>query len=122
MLITCFLLLGSLAFSQVNITPQFNNDERTREAIFFIVDLKLSEDAQKLDDFLMSFDGKVVSVNIDLPSQMCVMDVKNIDNENLEEIIYQAGFKGILKSSIPPAGFKYVYNPDGTWKLKEIEL
>lgn len=119
-LFTCFLFLGNMVFSQINPSPQFNNDERTREAIFFIVDLKLYEDAQKLDNYLMSFEGKIVTVNIDLSTQMCVMDVKDIDNINLEELIFQAGFKGIVRPSLPPTGFKYVYNPDGTWKLKEI--
>lgn len=119
-LITCFLFLGNLVFSQVNISPQYNNEERTREAIFFITNLENNEDVEKLDNYLSSFDGKISTVNIDLATQMCVMDVKNIDDINLEELIFQAGYKGLIKSSIPPLGFKYVYNADGTWKLKEL--
>lgn len=118
-LTTLFLVSGLVGFTQVNIGPQFNV-ERTREAIFFIEDLSTVDDAATLKKYLEKFEGKIEMVNIDLSTQMCILEVLSIDNQNLEELIFQAGFKGFPKTELPPVGFKYVYNPDGTWKLKEL--
>lgn len=117
------LLVGFLfheTTAQVVNIPVFNNTNKTREAIFFIYELNSSNDVQTLDNYLSTFEGKIESIQIDLVTQMCILEVKSIDNENLEQIIFQAGFKSFLKSELPPAGYKYVYNEDGTWKLKEI--
>ncbi len=113
------LFIGGNSKAQVNATP-INNQERTRDVYFFIIDLDNASEVAIIENHLSRYDKKIVSYSVDVTTQMCTLSVKEAQNEDLKEVIFQSGFKGILKTELPPSGFKYVYNPDGSWKLKEI--
>jgi hypothetical protein len=99
-----------------NIQLQVN----TRTVYLFISDLQNSSDANIVDTYLETFDGKIFSANTTVNNKMCVVKLKNMNDHDLVELVLQKGFTAFIKSEMPPAGFQYVYNPDGTWKLKEL--
>lgn len=119
------MVLGFL-FLQINSSAQAfhgqNNNQqgRTRTVYFFIDQLDTQSEKTDLINFLNQFEGKIDGINIDVATQMAVLEVQNITDQDVIEVILQAGFVAYEKDGLPPAGYKYVYNTDGTWKLKQL--
>jgi len=117
-LLLLFSSLGAIdlfAQNNLNLTA-----EKTRTVHFFIYGMESEFDSDTLIERLNQFPDNILSINVDLNTQMCSLEVKNAKDDYLERIIFYLGYKAFKKPTLPPAGFKYVFNPDGTWKLKAI--
>lgn len=110
------ILFGVSAQTQFSSQP----DTKTRKVHFFIFGLELPNDADTLIERLQQFPDNILEISVDLPTQMCSLVVKEAKDDYLERIIFYLGFKALKKEELPPNGFKYVFNPDGTWKLKAL--
>lgn len=122
-LLLMVLLTFSAGIPWVNAqTMQNTNKEdfKSRKVFVFIDQLSNQADANTVQDYLLSFNGKIETCEIDLNSQMAVLEVQYMANQDILEVILQKGFTAYIKDELPPAGFKYIYNPDGTWKLKQL--
>jgi hypothetical protein len=106
-------------FSQNQNLPYISHEAK-RTSYFFILELETEADATNLETYLASFNRKVESVKVDFSTQMCTVSFNEFTDDDIEQLIFQAGFKGIKRKELPPVGFKYVYLMDETWKLIEL--
>lgn len=120
-LLLLFLSSGICLKSFGQSVQQTNISEgKTRTVYLYIVELENSSQAQIIDDYLNLFDGKIISSNSDELNHMCVVELKLMTNQDLIEVVGQKGFTALVKNEMPPAGQRYIYNPDGTWKIKAL--
>ena len=121
LLLSLFLLIGSAyglkSFAQTNFNLQV---EKTRTAYLYIVEVEDSSQSNVIDNYFNSFNGKVVSSITDANNHMCIVVYKHFSEIDLIEILKHLGYTGFIKDEMPPAGQRYVYNPDGTWKIKAL--
>lgn len=97
-----------------------SNEGKTRTVYLYIVEVENSTQSQQIDDYLNLFNGKIISSTTDELNHMCIVELKIMSNQDLIEVVGQVGFTAFIKTEMPPAGQRYVYNPDGTWKIKAL--
>jgi hypothetical protein len=101
----------------IDATP---SQKKTRTVYIFVVDLDSQTEVNSINNHLITFDGKVETIECNLQNQMCTLEVQVIKDIDLIEIFASLNFTAFIKTQLPPEGQKFVYNPDGTWKIKEI--
>lgn len=118
-----FLMLGTgvclNSFGQTfngNAQPHINS----RTVYLYIVEVENSSEATTIDQYLESFEGKVISASTDIQNHMCIVKVKHFTDQDLLELVLQVGYTAFVKEEMPLPGQRYVYNPDGTWKIKAL--
>ena len=122
MLILLMNIGGGMALNSFGQTTQQPNSSssKTRTLYLYIVEVDNSTEAQTIDNYLKLFEGKIVSANTNELNHMCVVELKIMTDQDLIEVVGQIGFTAFIKTEMPQAGQRYVYNPDGTWKIKSL--
>ena len=122
MLILLMTIGGGMALNSFGQTLQEPNPSlgKTRTVYLYIVEVDNPTEAQTIDNYLNLFEGKIVSASTNESNHMCVVELKIMTDQDLIEVVGQVGFTAFIKTEMPQAGQRYIYNPDGTWKIKAL--
>jgi hypothetical protein len=122
MLILLMNIGGGMALNSFGQTLQqtSQSEEKTRTVYLYIVEVENSTQAETIDNYLNLFKGKIVSASTNYSNHMCVVELKIMTDQDLIELVGQVGFTAFVKTEMPQAGQRYIYNPDGTWKIKAL--